>query len=446
MRAFIDDTQRMMRRPGLLRATNGAPAPAEMREASGATGPVAAARYDYERSPYQAQPLASAAAYPIPGVVGAAYPQPSYPAAPRTGAHGGLGSATALPGTGYAPYALPGAALQLDPEVWLIALPNGAGGMRSLEGANRPGAIRVSRPYGHLRTVRPITPLSVLETPVGPEMAESYGDPVGVQVVTDGLGPVTLSPEEMAKRAKSAARSAARKRAKLAAAQRDRFSEGAGASALPAERPAPQIVSAVEVETDAGVFRVERPGSVLDHSDMAWAMAHLESGEPDGVVALPRRQLALLLTLLPTPEDPEQPEADSRWGWAHRLRGPWERGPLHPKGKLGRLIAIDPDPTGQGLHRACFELIGTDEVVWAIGVPCFRQGSVYELTPLGKYSLSRWLTWPIAKATRSRRKASIASGAERPEWEIARIVYRVGAPRWPLAGVVEPMGPIGVSG
>ncbi|MGH2501218.1 MAG: hypothetical protein ACRDID_01760 [Ktedonobacterales bacterium] len=439
MRAFIDDTQRMMRRPGLLRATNGAPAPAEMRE----TG--ASARYDYERSHYQAPPLASAAAYPIPGIA-PAYPQPSYPA---PSAPGSLGSATALPGAGYAsqmPYALPGAALHLDPEVWLIALPNGAGGMRALEGADRPGAIRVSRPYGHLRTVRPITPLSVLQAREAPEAVETFGDPVGVQVVTDGLGPVTLSSEEMAKRAKSAARSVARKRAKLAAAQRDRASEGVGASALPAERPAPQIVSAVEVETDAGIFRVERPGSVLDHSDMAWAMAHLEAGEPDGVVALPRRQLALLLTLLPTPEDSEQPEEDARWGWAHRLRGPWERGPLHPKGKLGRLIAIDPDPTGQGMHRACFELIGTDEVVWAVGVPCFRQGSVYELTPLGKYSLSRWLTWPIAKATHSRRKANIAAGTERPEWEIARIVYRVGAPRWPLAGVVEPMGPIGVSG
>ncbi len=428
MRAFIDDSQRTLRRPG-LRATNGVPAPAEMREAREATGLGASARYDRYQS---AQALASAAtaAYPIPG---GAYPQPSYPA-PTPGAYGSLGSATAYPGP-YAPYALPGATTQLDPDVWLIALPNGSGGMRSLEGASRPGAIRVSRPYGHLRTVRPITPLSVLETP----MSEP-GDPVGAQVVTDGLGPVTESAEALARRAKSAARSASRVRTKLAAAQRDRASEGASAAALPAERPAPQIVSAVEVETDAGVFRVERPGAVLDHSDMAWAMAHLEAGEPDGVVALPRRQLALLLTLLPTPEDPEQPEQDMHWGWAHRLRGPWERGPLHPKGKLGRLIALDPDPSGQGMHRACFELLGTDEVVWAVGVPCFRQGSVYELTPLGKYSLSRWLTWPITKVRRR------AAGAERPEWEIARIVYRVGAPRWPLAGVVEPMGPIGVSG
>ena len=79
---------------------------------------------------------------------------------------------------------------------------------------------------------------------------------------------------------------------------------------LPAERPKPQIISAVEVETDAGVFRVERPDSVLDHSDLAWAMAHLEAGEPDALVPLPRRQLALLLTLLPTPEDPNHPEQD----------------------------------------------------------------------------------------------------------------------------------------
>jgi hypothetical protein len=404
-----------------------------MRETHDAQGLGASARYDHYQS---AQALASAAtaAYPIPGSIpGAAYPQPAYPA---PGAYGSLGSASAYPTGPYAPrapYALPGATTQLDPDVWLIALPNGSGGMRSLEGAGRPGAIRVSRPYGHLRTVQPVTPLSVLE-------ASEPSGPVGAQVVTDGLGPVTESAETLARRAKSAARSAARVRTKLAAAQRDRTHEGASGAALPAERPAPQIVSAVEVETDAGVFRVERPGSVLDHSDMAWAMAHLEAGEPDGVVALPRRQLALLLTLLPTPEDPERPEQDARWGWAHHLRGPWERGPLHPKGKLGRLIALDPDPSGQGMHRACFELLGTDEVVWAVGVPCFRQGSVYELTPLGKYSLSRWLTWPITKVRRR------AAGAERPEWEIARIVYRVGAPRWPLAGVIEPMGPIGVSG
>ena len=424
MRASIDDSQRMMRRPG-LRASSATPAPAEMTDTQGLG---AAARYDRYAS---AQALASAA-YPIHG---AAYPQAPYPAypAPTPGAQGSLGSATAFPTRPYAPFALPGATTQLDPDVWLIALPNGSGGMRSLEGADRSGAIRVSRPYGHLRTVRPVTPLSVLQ-------ASEPSGPVGAQVVTDGIGPKTLSDEERARRARSVARSAARARAKLTAAQRARAQEGANASALPAERPAPQIVSAVEVETDSGIFRVERPGSVLDHSDMAWALAHLEAGEPDSVVALPRRQLALLLTLLPTAEDPDHPEQDPHWGWAHHLRGPWERGPLHPKGKLGRLIAMDPDLSGQGMHRACFELLGTDEVVWAVGVPCFRQGSVYELTPLGKYSLSRWLTWPISKVRKR------AAGAERPEWEIARIVYRVGAPRWPLAGVVEPMGPIGVSG
>ncbi len=442
MRAFIDNSQRTLRRPGLrasnashgahgANVSNATPAPAEMRDAHDAYGLGGAARYDHS---YSAQALASAAtaAYPIPG----AYPQPAYPA---PGAQGSLGSATAYPARPYAPYALPGAATHLDPEVWLIALPNGSGGMRSLEGADRPGAIRVSRPYGHLRTVRPVTPLRVLEASEPSGALEPSG-PIGAQVVTDGIGPVTATPEELARRVRLVARRSARARAKGAAAQRDRAGEGASAAALPAERPAPQIVSAVEVETDAGIFRVERPTSVLDHSDMAWALAHLEAGEPDGVVALPRRQLALLLTLLPTAEDPEQPEQDQRWGWAHRLRGPWERGPLHPKGKLGRLIAMDPDPSGQGMHRACFELLGTDEVVWAVGVPCFRQGSVYELTPLGKYSLSRWLTWPITKARRR------AADAERPAWEIARIVYRVGAPRWPLAGVIEPMGPIGVSG
>jgi hypothetical protein len=210
---------------------------------------------------------------------------------------------------------------------------------------------------------------------------------------------------------------------------------------LPAERPKPQIISAIEVETDAGVFRVERPDSVLDHSDLAWAMAHLEAGEPDALVPLPRRQLALLLTLLPTPEDANHPELDSQWGWAHRLKAPWERGPLHAQGRLGRLIAVDADLSSRGMHRACFEMLGTEEVVWALGVPCYRTGSVYELTPLRRgIRGSRWLTWPLPKGR------SAAGSAERPTWEIARVVYRVGAPRWPLAGVVEPLGPMGVAG
>jgi hypothetical protein len=212
-------------------------------------------------------------------------------------------------------------------------------------------------------------------------------------------------------------------------------------STLPAERLIPQVISAVEVETDAGVFRVERHADLLTHSDLAWAIANLEAGEPDGVVPLPRRQLAMLLTLLPPPEDPERPEADPTWGWAHRMRGPWERGALHSAGKLGRLIALDPDMSGRGMHRACFEMLGTEEVVWAAGVPCFRTGSVYELVPLTRRgSASRWLTWPLSKA---RRRAGMP---ERPKWEIARAVHRVGAPRWPLAGVVEPLGPLGVAG
>jgi len=53
---------------------------------------------------------------------------------------------------------------------------------------------------------------------------------------------------------------------------------------------------------------------------------------------------------------------------------------------------------------------------------------------------SRWLTWPLPKGR------TAAGSAERPTWEIARVVYRVGAPRWPLAGVVEPLGPMGVAG
>lgn len=359
----------------------------------------------------------------------------SYPAQPSRADvapdRASIGSSSALPMRPFMPYAAPGAAPALDPDVWLIALPNGAGGMRSLEGMGRPGAIRVSRPYGHLRSIRPVTPLSVLEAG-GVTVAPDPSGPLGARVVTDGLGPA------------SADRPAARRGRAATAEKTTKTGRGArvkmASSAVPAQRPAPQIISAVEIESDTGIFRVERPDSVLDNSDMAWALAHMEQGEPDSVVGLPRRQLALLLTLLPTPEDEERPESDPRWGWAHKLRGPWERGPLHPKGRLGRLIAIDPDLSGQGLHRACFEVLGSDEVVWALGVPCFRQGSVYELTPLGKNSLSRWLTWPITKVRRR------AGAIERPEWEIARIVYRVGQPRWPLAGVVEPLGPMGVSG
>jgi hypothetical protein len=202
------------------------------------------------------------------------------------------------------------------------------------------------------------------------------------------------------------------------------------------------VITAVEVETDAGLFRVERTSGMLTHGDMGWALAHLDPGEPDSQVPVSRRQLALLLTLLPTPEDPNFPEQDPLWGWAHKLRGPWERGPLHSRGRLGRLIAFDPDDSGKGMHRACFELLGTEEIVWAVGVPCFRTGSVYELVPIGKgLHPSRWLTWPL---TKGRRRSGALS--QPPTWEIARIVYRIGAPRWPLAGVIEPLGPLGVAG
>jgi hypothetical protein len=274
--------------------------------------------------------------------------------------------------------------------------------MRQLEGAGRAGAIPVGQPYGFLRAIRPVMPPGALG---------------------NSLDAAPVSGAVRARRGRNS-------RKGLGSA------EACPPTNLPAQRPAPQVISAVEVETDAGIFRIERPNDVLSHSDIAWSLAHLEAGEPDSLVPLPRRQLALLLTLLPTPEDPEHPEQDTNWGWAHRLRGPWERGPLHPRGRLGRLIAIDPDPGGKGMHRACFELLGTEDVVWALGVPCFRTGSVYELTPLGKGS--RWLSWPISR--------SRAGSPERPAWEIARVVYRVGSPRWPLAGVVEPLGPMGVAG
>lgn len=339
--------------------------------------------------------------------------------APSTPTMNGIGSATALPALPFAspdPFGTPYLAPSADPHVWLIALPTSGGGLRALEGAGRSGAIRVSRPYGHLRSIRPVT--------LDPFAA---GDPTST-TATGSLKSATATPR--ARRARA-----------LASPSGSLGSASASASTLPATRPLPQVVSAVEVETDAGIFRVERRDSVLTHSDLAWAMANLEAGEPDSTVPLPRRQLALLLTLLPQPEDPEHPELDPTWGWAHRLRGPWERGPLHPRGRLGRLIAFDPDDSGKGTHRACFELLGTEDVVWAVGVPCFRTGSVYELVPLGKgLTPSRWLNWPLSKARKR------PGAAERPTWEIARIVFRVGAPRWPLAGVVEPLGPMGVAG
>jgi hypothetical protein len=295
---------------------------------------------------------------------------------------------------------------QHDPEVWLIALPAGST-YQSLEGAGRAGAIRVGRPYGHLRAVRPVT--------LDPLYGSEWPDPLAV--------PPRATANKPGRSGSLGSAVAGRP------------------TTLPAPLASPAVVGAVEVETDAGIFRVHRQGTLLTHSDMAWALAHLESGEPESMVTLPRRQLALLLTLLPSPEDPNHPEDDSHWGWAHRLRGPWERGPLHTRGRLGKLIAFDPDPSGRGMHRACFELLGADEAVWAIGVPCFHPGSVYELVPLGKgLHPSRWLNWPLAKGRKR------VGDPERPRWEIARVVYRVGAPRWPLAGVVEPLGPLGVAG
>lgn len=295
------------------------------------------------------------------------------------------------------------------PDVWLIALATAAGGVRAIEGAGRTGAVKVSRPYGHLRAMRPVMPEPVQGATPEPEWAKVWAEAAAQAQATASRG---------------------RRSGKL----------GAGAN-LPAARLLPHVVSAIEVETDAGIFRVERRDDVLTHPDLAWAIANLEPGEPDSVVPLPRRQLAMLLTLLPPPEDPEHPEQDPTWGWAHRLRGPWERGPLHATGKLGRLIAVDPDLSGRGMHRACFEVLGTDEVVWAAGVPCFRTGSVYELVPLGRRgSASRFLSWPMGKGRKH------ADMPERPKWEIARAVYRVGTPRWPLAGVVEPLGPLGVAG
>lgn len=333
---------------------------------------------------------------------------PVFPAAQRWPARG-LGSASVLPGLPAIPFSTPHTMPATDPDVWLIALPLPHGGVRSLEGAGRAGAIRVSRPYGHLRTIHPV-----------------------------GLDPLTVDPNAVAAAPKPRR---SRSSAKTLGATSSATAADATDERLPAPRPTPAITAAIEVETDAGIFRVERRESVLTHSDMAWAMAHLETGEPESMVPLPRRQLALLLTLLPSPQDPEHPELDPVWGWAHKLRGPWERGPLHQRGRLGRLIAFDPDDSGRGMHRACFELLGSEEVVWAVGVPCFRTGSVYELAPLGKgLHPSRWLTWPL---TKGRKKPG---APERPTWEIARVVYRVGAPRWPLAGVVEPLGPMGVAG
>ena len=223
MRAFIDDSQRTLRRPG-LRATNGVPAPAEMREARealdarDATGMGASARYDRYQS---AQALASAATAPTPSQ---AAPTHSQPIPRRRLAHMAASARRPPTRAPYAPYALPGATTQLDPDVWLIALPNGSGGMRSLEGASRPGAIRVSRPYGHLRTVRPITPLSVLQAPC--TGARRPGRRAGGDRWPRPRHGVSGGARQARQIGCS---SAARVRTKLAAAQRDRASEGAGA-------------------------------------------------------------------------------------------------------------------------------------------------------------------------------------------------------------------------
>ncbi|HEX6817921.1 MAG TPA: hypothetical protein VF120_06060 [Ktedonobacterales bacterium] len=333
-----------------------------------------------------------------------------------------MAGARVLPGLPVGPYLPTQPALTVDPDVWLIALATAGGGLRSLDGVDRPGAIRVSRPYGHLRSLRPVLPLDVLAVQAPGEMGEDIAD-LELAGTTSGAtrgrrsrGSRGLGSGSLASGALHAARSSSR---------------------LPAERVKPQLLTAVEIETDAGLFRVERPHSVLAHTDLAWALANLEPGEPESLVPMPRRRLALLLTLLPTPADPERPEEDPVWGWAHRLKAPWERGPLHPRGRLGRLIAVDPDPSTRGMHRACFEMLGSDEIVWALGVPCYRTDSVYELVPLRR---SRWLSWPLAKGR------SKAGDTERPEWEIARVVYRVGAPRWPLAGVIDAIGPLGVAG
>ncbi|MEO7002234.1 MAG: hypothetical protein ABI068_10425, partial [Ktedonobacterales bacterium] len=413
-------------------------------------------------SPSSSYPASSA---PAPAPARQWLPDPSWPAPVR----GGMGAASVTP---YSPFtqrdANAGVAPAPDPDVWLIALATAGGGLRPLEGAGRAGAIRVSRPYGHLRSIRPVLPEGSLGTASvvggmnsGPFTGSLSGKLMGAVVTGALVGASAQIGADSSAAPKRGRASGGRRKAdttqtglgsaevgkatfagSLSGLSGGLIASGASASRrnTVAERPLPQVISAVEIETDAGIFRVERPDSVLGHSDIAWSLAHMEAGEPDSTVPLPRRYLALLLTLLPTPEDPEHPEEDRTWGWAHRLRGPWERGPLHPKGKLGRLIAIDPDESGQGMHRACFELLGSEEVVWGLGVPCFRAGSVYELTPLSKHSLSRWLTWPLNKGRRR------AGAAERPDWEIARVVYRVGAPRWPLAGVVEPLGPIGVAG
>ena len=204
------------------------------------------------------------------------YPMLPSVAAPR------LGSATAGPALPM-PYTGPRPGQHADPDVWLIALPTASGSFNALEGSARAGAIRVARPYGHLRSIRPVT-LGLLD----PTVSQSAVTPSRGRRGGSGAGLGSASAAQM--------------------------------SNLPALRPLPSVVSAVEVETDAGVFRVERPDSVLAHGDLAWALANLEQGEPDPNVPLPRRQLALLLTLLPTPQDPEQ-LADKLYGAGDRAIG-----------------------------------------------------------------------------------------------------------------------------
>src|SRR5579859_5164499 len=147
------------------------------------------------------------------------------------------------------------------PDVWLISLATPAGGFRPIEGAGRSGAVKVSRPYGHLRAMRPVMPEIVPAATPEPEWARVWAEAAALAEVAE------------------------------ANARAGRPSYAGATTNLPAERLIPQVVSAVEVETDAGIFRVERRDDVLTHSDLAWSVANLESGEPDSVVPLPRRQL-----------------------------------------------------------------------------------------------------------------------------------------------------------
>src|SRR5262249_28539091 len=111
---------------------------------------------------------------------------------------GGIGQATVAPGASAraVPYLPPSVALAPEPEVWLIALATPGGGLRPLEGAGRAGAIRVGRPYGPLRAIRPVLPLGVLAAGSSGDLAPAPARSAASRMRRRSLGSGVLTVED----------------------------------------------------------------------------------------------------------------------------------------------------------------------------------------------------------------------------------------------------------